>query len=52
LNEMKRTRLSPRRTIWLLRPQYLCVSPGELTDGRGWEEEELLHTTARKPGPL
>jgi hypothetical protein len=34
--------------------QSSCVSPVELTDGRGGEEEdeEANHTTARKPGPL
>jgi hypothetical protein len=34
--------------------QSSCVSPVELTDGRGreGEGEEPNHTTARKPSPL
>jgi hypothetical protein len=59
MNDLKRTRLSRRRMIWLLpQPscqqvvffsQSSCVFPVELTDGRG---EETNHTMRRKSGPL
>jgi hypothetical protein len=52
LNDLQRTRLSRRRVVTSL-SQSSCVSPFELTDGRGEEVgEEPNHRSARKPGPL